>query len=282
MQYTPHVPRAQGLSRAVEVMFCLEDYAPPHAVERLVPNGRLTLIIELDERPRHLYDRSTRQIVATFTEAWLSGVQSEYLLIGEVGPARLAAVQFTPGYARPLIHHDLSVFHDRVVPAVEVFGPSITELRSLLREKADGASVNVEVEAWLSERYDAAFEPPPIVTETIEALLRAPGDLAFTEFVAERASVSYKHFVSLFKAHAGATPKRLQRVLRFSEVVERVAGADRIDWAALSAALGYADQAHFIRDFVAFSGYRPRDFLESGHDRANFFPDDPGGEGPTG
>jgi len=44
---------------------------------------------------------------------------------------------------------------------------------------------------------------------------------------------------------------------RLHEVGERLASGADIDWVRLAGELGYADQAHFIRDFTAMVGETP-------------------------
>jgi AraC-like DNA-binding protein len=44
---------------------------------------------------------------------------------------------------------------------------------------------------------------------------------------------------------------------RLHEVTARMAAGGAIDWAALAADLGYADQGHFIRDFKSMFGEPP-------------------------
>jgi AraC-like DNA-binding protein len=41
------------------------------------------------------------------------------------------------------------------------------------------------------------------------------------------------------------------------DVTERLAAGEHIDWAGIAADLGYADQAHFTRDFKDMFGESP-------------------------
>jgi AraC-like DNA-binding protein len=49
---------------------------------------------------------------------------------------------------------------------------------------------------------------------------------------------------------------------RLREVTGRMEAGGRIDWAALAADLGYADQPHFVRDFTAMFGETPTRYAE--------------------
>lgn len=57
-----------------------------------------------------------------------------------------------------------------------------------------------------------------------------------------------------FAEHVGIGPKWVIRRYRLHEVTERMAAGADLDWAALAAELGYADQAHLARDFKALFG----------------------------
>jgi AraC-like DNA-binding protein len=61
----------------------------------------------------------------------------------------------------------------------------------------------------------------------------------------------------LFAEYVGIGPKWVIRRYRLHEVTARMATDGVIDWAALAADLGYADQGHFIRDFKGIFGEPP-------------------------
>jgi AraC-like DNA-binding protein len=99
-------------------------------------------------------------------------------------------------------------------------------------------------------------DAPSSVRGAVSRLLESPRDVAIADLVDDESDVSHRHLVDLFKRHVGPTPKRLQRILRFHGVFGKIQAAEAVDWAQLSRDLGYAGQSHFVRDFVAFSGFR--------------------------
>lgn len=273
MEYQPLVPDRPPLAGAVESIFHLSHYKPEHKAERIVPNGRVSLIVELDNTERHIYD-DDGNIIQTCIGSWLSGIHSRYLLIGDTTKeTTLMATIFNPGKAHAFLGRDLSEFNDRVVSGTSVFGNSISQLRSELLRLSSPVERLQKVSDWLISRFHKDMQAPAIVDEVVGKLVAAPGAVRLTEAVDQAGSVSYKHFVQLFKQHVGPTPKRMQRILRFSQVFESLQGKEEVDWPAVSAELGYADQAHFIRDFSAFSGYTPERFRQKQSDRINFFPE---------
>jgi len=61
----------------------------------------------------------------------------------------------------------------------------------------------------------------------------------------------------LFAEYVGIGPKWVIRRYRLREITERLAAGGPVDWAGLAAELGYADQAHLVRDFRAMVGETP-------------------------
>ena len=67
-------------------------------------------------------------------------------------------------------------------------------------------------------------------------------------------------------------PKLFARVQRFQSVVGTVHAASEVDWSDIAAACGYFDQAHFIHDFRAFSGFTPGAYLALKSEHRNHVP----------
>ena len=77
--------------------------------------------------------------------------------------------------------------------------------------------------------------------------------------LAEASGLSERKLQRLFSDYVGVSPKWVMRRARLHEAALRVEsdGPTSVDWAALAADLGYADQAHLTRDFTATLGVPP-------------------------
>jgi len=69
----------------------------------------------------------------------------------------------------------------------------------------------------------------------------------------------------VFSEYVGVSPKWVLQRYRLLDAAERVAAGTRIHWADLALELGYADQAHFIRDFKKLVGRSPAAYARSIH-----------------
>ncbi len=90
--------------------------------------------------------------------------------------------------------------------------------------------------------------------------------------MAEELGVSQKHLIARFHKQVGLTPKSLLRVFRFQKVIQELEEKGKVDWLQIVTDCGYYDQAHFIRDFYAFSGIRPGLYKNSRGEYTNYLP----------
>jgi len=61
----------------------------------------------------------------------------------------------------------------------------------------------------------------------------------------------------IFSEYVGIGPKWVIQRYRLLDAADRVASGKVVDWASLALDLGFADQAHFIRDFKKLVGCAP-------------------------
>ena len=96
----------------------------------------------------------------------------------------------------------------------------------------------------------------PEVAELWRRLVAARGQVQVGSVAAEL-GWSRRHLGERFRAEVGVTPKAFARILRFEHAHRLVRRPDPPSWAEVSARAGYADQAHMVRDWRAFTGRTP-------------------------
>jgi AraC-like DNA-binding protein len=67
----------------------------------------------------------------------------------------------------------------------------------------------------------------------------------------------------VFRAEIGLSPKQLLKRFRLQEAAERLIREPDVSCASLALDLGYADQAHFTRDFRSVVGIPPEAYRRS-------------------
>ena len=187
------------------------------------------------------------------------------------GHGRVLGVSFRPGCFRPFLGASISTITGRALPAETVFGPGLPPLsgqeagpagardRQAFEELSQAGAR--EVEAFLRSRL-----PPPDpladLAAGIVARIQAEPTITRVDVLAAEVGLGLRRLQRLFAEHVGLGPKRVIRRYRLHEVGERLSAGVDIDWVRLAGELGYADQAHFVRDFTAMVGEPPTRYAE--------------------
>ena len=85
--------------------------------------------------------------------------------------------------------------------------------------------------------------------------------------VCEKFDISERSLQRLTARRIGLTPKWLVQRRRLHEAAGRLSSAEPPDLARVALDLGYADQAHFTRDFRTVTGLTPGEYAAEPHDR---------------
>ncbi len=182
------------------------------------------------------------------------------------GEGKALGVRFRPGGLRPFHAQPISGLNDRVVPADGLFGPAASQAQAaVMADGADDDAMIAAASGLLRERRPA---PDPVVDQVAGLVGRITEDPALRR-VAQLAEVSglpERKLQRLFSDYVGVSPKWVMRRARLHEAALRVEadGAGSVDWAALAADLGYADQAHLSRDFTTTLGVPPSRYIGAG------------------
>jgi AraC-like DNA-binding protein len=177
--------------------------------------------------------------------ATVHGVSSGHQIKVLQGSNGVFGVAFRPGCFRPFLRASASKITDRSIDAGAVFGPDLPD------------PLGVEtVERFLRAHLP---EPDPRAEEAADvvAKIAAKPEITRVDVLARDLGTSVRQLQRLFAEYVGIGPKWVIRRYRLHEVTERLAKGAEIDWASLAAELGYADQAHFVRDFKEMFGESP-------------------------
>jgi len=243
------------LASYVEALWHHDGSPVSHQCERVLPNGRFQIVIDLTSR-----------------RGAVSGMRSQYVEINPSAIGSVMGVVFRPGGARAFFDAPAIDFYNQIVPLDGVCGLRTTELGDRLAAAPTASEKLQLLEAVLLEAMRRAAERRlmlhPSVDYGLRAFHRAPHVQSIIDVSAD-AGVSRRRFSDLFGEQIGMTPKLYCRLLRFRDVVRRVVAGERVDWADVALAGGYCDQAHLSHEFRDFSGMSPSSYLAAERPFAN-------------
>jgi AraC-like DNA-binding protein len=199
------------------------------------------------------YERPYRQLVVPYPNVHLSfhkdsagvhGVSSGHVFQVLDGVGGVFGIAFRPGCFRPFLGRAVASITDREIPMGEVF---------------DGEPKALEVPA-VEDFLRANLPEPDARAESAAAMVEritAAPEIMRVDMLAKEFETTVRQVQRLFNEYVGVGPKWVIRRYRLHEVTERMAQGAAVDWAGLAADLGYADQAHFTRDFTSMFGETP-------------------------
>ena len=266
LHYIPRPP----LSNFVGLFWYYEGYQQPHKKERLLPDGSMQLVINLREDQTRLYDPHDTDQVRTFSGTFISGVHSEFFVIDTAEQASVVGVHFKPGGAFPFLGLPASELRNAHLSLETLWGAWAGELRERLLEAATPQAMFRILEDVLLARA-RRLERHPAVAFALHEFHGVPHTRTISE-VTGQIGLSAKRFIQVFDSEVGLTPKLFCRVRRFQKVLRLVRMGQPVEWADIAADCGYFDQAHFIRDFRAFSGLNPSIYLARHTEHLNHVP----------
>jgi AraC-like DNA-binding protein len=181
------------------------------------------------------------------------------------GDGRVFGAKFRPGAFHLLAETPVRSLSGTGQSAHGVL-PGSAALELSLAETTDDEQRAERVEAYLRSRRVAPDRSVRVVGEAVEALTQAQPGVRVDD-VARQLGVSCRTLQRLFAEYVGVSPGWVLRRSRLQAAAERViqlaATEQPRGWAEVAAELGYADQAHFTRDFRRVLGVPPASWAAS-------------------
>jgi len=190
-------------------------------------------------------------------EARLYGVARRLSSRDLTGSGWTVAALARPGGLGAFVAGAASDYTDRVVPLGEAIGVDEAALLGQITAEPEEAARVALLAAALAgavrpERADAARQ-----VARIAQLAETSRDVRRLSDLCELAGVGPRSLQRMFLHHAGVPPTWVIRRYRLLDAAEAVRDGRPVAWADVAARLGYADQAHLIRDFRAATGQTP-------------------------
>ena len=257
------------LSRFVEQIWYYQNDPQPHSKERLMPDGCMSLVINLADNQTRFYDPDDTSKLTTYGPVTLTGPRTSSIAIDTDEQACVVGISFRPAGALPFLKMPCAELHNHIVNVDDLWGRLASELRVRILEAATPAKKLHAVELILLQRAAGNFKEHPVVEDAIQQFLRAPQAARIAEFT-HKSGLTSRRFIDLFKYHVGLAPKLFCRVRRFQDVLRSISAGRPVVWSNVALDCGYFDQSHFIRDFRSFAGLNPSKYLSdhsafSGH-----------------
>jgi AraC-like DNA-binding protein len=268
MLYLARKP-APPLDQHISLIWYCAGYEVSHARERRLPDGSVSLVIDLHHERIPCFLGAERNRVEHLRHAVVEGAHSRYSIINTSSLKELMGVQFRAGGSRPFLGVPASELYNSEVALESLWGGSAAGLRERLQEAiTPECKFQVLELALLARRNAAKVEPHPAVSFALGELAQVPQVRTIAE-VTRQTGLSSRRLIELFHREVGMSPKLWCRVRRFQCALKMAHRGREVEWSRLAADCGYFDQSHFAHDFSEFAGITPSAYASVQREWAN-------------
>jgi AraC-like DNA-binding protein len=268
MEYREHRP-SEALASSVHCIWTLEGDAAAMASDDqpILPDGKSELIVHLgDPFDRvHADGRIEHQPQMLF-----AGQLTSQLILRPTGRISVVGIRFRPDGAAAL----LSEPQDRLAgltPAVGDLSPALARAVEAARDTSNDAAAMVpQLQAALEGMVQPVADTR--VRYVVERIRRSRG-MVSVKVLATAVGWTPRHLERRFMQIVGMSPKRLARIARFQHALALLDQMETAPSTRTAAACGFADQAHFVRDFRDLAGVPPSEHLLTRAELTGFFRD---------
>lgn len=226
-------------------------------VQCCLPLGMLEVLIHPDDILSDIFHEGRWQ---QLPKAFFHGLYNNPVHWKIKANARLFGIRFKPEtFAELFSIRGASVFC-KFVDLQEILGESIKALPESIYGDTDIESIVQKTNRFLSQKLTCMHGERNYLAEAASLIRNAKGNITIEE-VSNTVSVGMRQLQRSFKDSMGTTPKGYLRIIRFRNALASL--NDSYELAELAYELGYADQAHFIREFKEFAGQAPRGVIRN-------------------
>lgn len=255
--YIRHIP-SSPLDTYIDYFYYI-DGAMPYSREKILPTGWLDLEVNLGGAIQ-IYDATGAQPVATCTESWWVGVWNTYGTVEWPPHTQLIGIHFKPTGAYPFLNFPLSELQNQIVSAETLWDSFAAELYERLAAAPSIQARLLLFEELLHTRLSDVPHGLNAVRHGVAEIARHTGTLSI-KALGDQMGISHNHLLTQFKRIVGISPKALARLYRLRHILHAIDPTEAVDWTQIAHQSNYYDQAHFNKDFRAFTGQSPTDYL---------------------
>lgn len=189
------------------------------------------------------------------------GQLTEPFYIQPTGYVNSFAIRFYPyGFAN-FVSTPLHALANTETPLFQLFGVAADELSRQMVQATSTEQRIAMIEQFLLQQLEGKAVRDNIVQSTIDTLLATGGSLPINDILKKDPS-KRRQLERKFARQIGISPKQLSRVIRLQSALQLLLHQQPASLTQIAYESDYYDQAHFIKDFTAFTGTSPKAFLK--------------------
>lgn len=233
--------------------------------EHALPSGAMHLVIRLDDSPLRIREADAAGPGTPLRGALVAGVRDRWTLREGTAATRSVGAMIDPAASVALFGVPADRLAGRHVALDDLLGARAAEWVDAILGCRDPGSRIAMLAALLQARLRAA---PPRDARLRAQLLAAPG-------VGEAVRAdgrSHRAYIDAFRRETGLSPLAWRRLRRMSAALQRLHAEPTTPVTRIALDGGWADPAHFARDFRCYAGVTPAEYRRQAPTAARHLP----------
>lgn len=223
----------------------------------IMPDGIVEIIFHY-ETPFYTWQNGNKFLQP---ENFAVSMMQKYIEIASSGKTGFISVRFFPWGAYHFFDKPIRKFLDQTIDAKELWDNDSEEIIKQLKNLSSLNDRFKAVELFLFEKLQQYKKNSQETDNTIKLIRKTKGTLTIEE-VCAKTGFSKKQLERKFLATVGISPKAFSRITRFLNICQNLEENKNKTLTELTYECGFYDQAHFIKEFKAFSSFTPKEFFE--------------------
>lgn len=258
LQIVRYAIKSERLKPWVKFVWYLETASDVSLNHKLLPTDSIDVIINLSDKIDYQIEKQ-RYRAGTFH---FNGMRNKPGFIIQAGKLKVFGISFYPYGLYPFLNVPMLEFRNQLNDLELVDKHFVQKLEVAIQDAKETGEVVYAIEKALLLLLDRNT----VEMKNIDLVRRFFGEnkeQSINDFC-EKNRVNIKTLERKCLKYAGYTPKTLIRIGRFQLASKQLMYNEENSFAELACDSGYYDQAHFIKEFQAFSGTTPGKFNKEG------------------
>jgi len=231
--------------------------------QRIVPNGYVELIIHLSDHHCDLFKNNQWAQSPDYT---IIGLFTKPYEVKFTNLVNVFGIRFKPEGFYNIFGVPTAKFKASYEDMECVAGQGFSVFCDQMKSSKDSTEQIQLADHYLSNNLEKQQIDFNYLNRAGEIIRKSNGFIRI-EALADQACISTRQLERAFIKKIGITPKFYIRLARLNEVNRQLAMYGKLNFTTISHQCGYADQAHFIREFKKFTGEIPKTFVR---DKGNY------------
>ncbi len=227
--------------------------------QQVVPNGYIELIFHLDSEHCRLYQNNRWEKSPNYT---LIGLFTKPYEVRFNEPVSVFGIRFKPEGIYSLFNIPASEFSHSYLDMENVLNKDFKSFAEALQICKSIHEMIIKTEHFLLRNLQETNKEIYYLNYAAETIRNTFGVLRIDELI-QKVYISQRQLEREFKEKIGITPKQYMRIARLNEINRILNSGNFNRLTTLSYLNGFADQAHFIREFKEFTGTSPLKYLKN-------------------